>query len=155
MHLVQKRKSALACMLRVSDTFSTQHNTTSPTGVRWQICSPSSVVSVGQCSWSQVRDGCQVSQKPRSRCVALCVAACPVTDWCQHLLQRLYHLPEGPGDTSLPVSDQLQGPRRGPEQSCRGREQGQDTVRASGCWNTSHTRLAVFCLQGVITVWFR
>lgn len=81
--------------------------------------------SVGQCSWSQVKDGCQVSvtpgpsfglalRQPKDRLWALVVNICSRD--CT-ICPRLASSP--------PVSDQLQSPRCGPEQSWRGREHGQ------------------------------
>lgn len=54
-----------------------------------------------------------------------------VSPSCQHLPQRPYHLPKARGGIISPVSDQLQSPRRGLEQSGRGREHGQDSDRAA------------------------
>lgn len=59
----------------VSDTFPTQHNTTSPRGGLWQSRSPELCgVCFGQCSWSQVRDGCQVSATLGQASVSQCGA---------------------------------------------------------------------------------
>ncbi|KAI9537629.1 hypothetical protein NQZ68_023874 [Dissostichus eleginoides] len=53
------------------------------------------------------------------RCALQLAKRQTVSSGCQHLLQRLYHLPRTPQGSLSPVSDQLQSPRRGPEQSCR------------------------------------
>lgn len=111
---------------------------------------------LGKCTWNQVRDFF-VRWAPQCvwRCALQLAKRQTVSPGCQHLLQRLYHLPEAPGGASLLVSDQLWSSRRGPEQSCRGGEHGQDTVRGAECWNICHTHLAMFYLWGVITVRFR
>ena len=81
----------------------------------------------GQCSSTQVRDGTVVRwaphwAKPRSHCVALCVAAGQKTDcelWLSTSAPETVPSAPGPAGSLSPVSDQLQSPRRGPEQSCR------------------------------------
>lgn len=118
---------------------------------------------LGKCTWNQVRDSFLSGELHNGSDLAVSVWRCAlqlakrqtVSPGSQHLLQRLYHLPEAPGGASLLVSDQLWSSRRGPEQSCRGGEHGQDTVRGAECWNICHTHLAMFYLWGVITVRFR
>lgn len=100
----------------VSDTFPTQHNTTSPRGGLWQSC------SLGSAAFWAVQlesgEGWLSGERHTGPSLGLAVWRCvlqlakrqTVSPGCQHLLQRLYHLPEAPGGASHPSQTSCRAP---------------------------------------------
>lgn len=149
MYLVKSSQTFL--LLLVQNTHTHTHTPHPPVA---DLKPPARSVCCGWCSWSQVRDGCQVSATLGQTSVSLSEAV-----HCSWPRDRLWALavnicsrdcticPKPWGEPSLLISHQLQSPRRGPEQSFRGGEHGQDTViGATERWNSCLTHLAMFYL---------
>lgn len=135
-----KKRGALTCRLcEWHVPYTAQHHITHGRPMAELQPQLSSIVS----SAAGVRRGMVVRwaprrAKPRPRTVLLCIAAGQKTDcepWLSTSASETVPSARGPGGIISPVSDQLQSPRRGPEQSCRGGELGQDTVRATERWD--------------------
>lgn len=113
--------------------------------------------SAARVRWGMVVRWAPHWAKARSRSVARCIAAGQKTDcepWLSTSAPETVPSAQGLGGSIPPISDQLQSPRHGPERPCRGREHGQDAVRAAERWDICLARLAMFYLQGAITVRF-
>lgn len=146
MPLVQKQRRALAYRVCVSDMFLTQHNTASPRGGPWQSCSHSTVC-FGQCSWSQVRDGCQVSATLGQTSVSLCGAvhcSWPKTDcepWLSTSAPETVPSARGPGGAPSPSQTSCRAPDVDLSSPAEA-DNTAKTVRATECWNICLTNLS-------------
>lgn len=102
----------------VSDTFPTQHNTTPPRGGPWQSRgSPGSQTCAGQCSWTKVRDGCQVSATLGQalglavwRCVLQLAKKTDCEPWLSTSAPETVPSARGPGGESLPSQTSCRAP---------------------------------------------
>ena len=159
--LVQRREDLWLAGC-VSDTFLTQHSATSPRGGLWQSCIPSSAA----CFWAvqlESGEGWLSGERHTGPSLGLAVWRCvlqlakrqTVSPGCQHLLQRLYHLPGAPGGASLPSQTSCRAPDvdlSGPAEAENTAKTQSDSLSAGTL--VSHT-LTAFYLWGVITVRFR
>lgn len=133
----------------MSDTFPTQHSTTSPRGGPWQSHSPrlSAAFRAVQLESGEGWLSGERHTGPSlgSRSVALCTAAGRETDcepWLSTSAPETVPSARGPGGASLLSQTSCRAPDVDLSGPCRGGEHGQDTVRADERWDICLTRLS-------------